>query len=89
MVQGTPLPSQQPAVPAPEPQTPRTPSLSSPNSTNTALAITSVALVRDRGTPEEFQVCRRAVGKIVADILLEIMNPLYAVHPDLKPAGLK
>jgi len=49
----------------------------------------SVALVRDRGTPEEFQVYRRAVGKIMADMLLEIMNPLYAKHPDVKPAGLK
>lgn len=49
----------------------------------------SVAIVRDRGTPEEFQVYRRAVGKVMADMLLEIMNPLYAKHPNLKPAGLK
>lgn len=49
----------------------------------------SVALVRDRGTPEEFQAYRRAVGKVMADMLLEIMNPLYAKHPNLKPTGLK
>jgi hypothetical protein len=49
----------------------------------------SVALVRDRGTPEELQIYRRAVGNVMADMLLEIMNPLYARHPGLKPAGLK
>lgn len=26
---------------------------------------------------------------VMADMLLEIMNPLYAKHPKLKPPGLK
>jgi hypothetical protein len=49
----------------------------------------SVALVRDHGTSEELQVYRQAAGKVMADMLLEIMNPLYAKHPKLKPVGLK
>ena len=33
----------------------------------------------------EFKAYRRAVGSILAEILLQILNPLYAKHPDLKP----
>lgn len=49
----------------------------------------SVALVRDQSSPSEFHVYRQAVAKILADMLLDIMNPLYARHPNLKPPGLK
>lgn len=50
---------------------------------------TSVALIQDHGSPEEFHVYREAIAKIMADMLLDIMNPLYARHPNLKPPGLK
>ena len=50
---------------------------------------TSVALVKDRCTAEELRAYRMAVGKVMGDMLLEIMNPLYARHPDLKPGELK
>jgi len=49
----------------------------------------SIALVRDHGSPEEFRVYREAVAKILVDMLVEVMNPLYARHPSLKPPGLK
>jgi phytoene/squalene synthetase len=49
----------------------------------------SVARVQDHGTDEEFKTYRRAVGKVLGEMLLEIMNPLYARHPSLKPDGLK
>jgi hypothetical protein len=49
----------------------------------------SLILVRDRGSPEQFVSYRRAVAKIMTDMLLDIMNPLYARHPNLKPPGLK
>jgi hypothetical protein len=49
----------------------------------------SIALVRDHGSPEEFHVYREAVAKILTDMLFDIMNPLYARHPNLKPPGLK
>jgi hypothetical protein len=48
----------------------------------------SVALVSERGSAEELKAYRRAVGKIMGEMLLEVMNPLYARHPDLKPKEL-
>jgi hypothetical protein len=49
----------------------------------------STALVQDHSSPAEFHVYREAVAKIMADMLLDIMNPLYARHPSLKPPQLK
>ncbi len=49
----------------------------------------SIALVRDHGSPEEFRVYRLAVAKVLAEMLFEIENPLYARHPNLKPPGLQ
>jgi hypothetical protein len=48
----------------------------------------SVLDVRDTASAEEFAVYRRAVGRIMGEILLEVLNPLYARHPQLKPEGL-
>jgi hypothetical protein len=45
----------------------------------------SVALVMDQSPAEEFTLYRRAVGHIMAEILLEVLNPLYLEHPGLKP----
>ncbi len=36
-------------------------------------------------SPEEFRAYRRAVGKVMAEMVLEIMNPLYKEHPSIKP----
>ena len=47
----------------------------------------SVALVRDKCSAEELHIYRRAVGRVMAEILLEVLNPLYAKHPALKPPG--
>jgi len=49
----------------------------------------SLVLVRDRGSRDEFHVYRDAVAKILTDMLLDVMNPLYARHPNLKPPGFK
>jgi hypothetical protein len=48
----------------------------------------SVALVSDRCNAEELRAYRRAVGKILGEMLLEVMNPIYARHPILKPKDL-
>lgn len=53
----------------------------------TARLDASVAVVRDKCGPEELKTYRRAVGKAMGEILLEILNPLYAKHPSLKPPG--
>ena len=37
----------------------------------------------------EYPQFRLAIGKVMGEMLLEIMNPLYAQHPDLKPASLR
>ncbi len=47
----------------------------------------SVAQVRDECGAEELHAYRRAVGKVMGEILLEVLNPLYAEHPELKPPG--
>jgi hypothetical protein len=48
----------------------------------------SVALVQSECSPDELAVYRLAVGTVMGDMLLEIMNPLYKMHPDLKPPQL-
>ncbi|WP_027211099.1 hypothetical protein [Burkholderia sp. WSM2232] len=40
-------------------------------------------------TDEEQQACQLMVGKILGEILLEGLNPLHAMHPDLKPEQLR
>ena len=47
-----------------------------------------VRLIQSTSTTEEFRKYRRGVGKVMAEILLELLNPIYAEHPDLKPEGL-
>ena len=49
----------------------------------------SLDMVKKASPAEEFAAYRLAVGKIMADILLEMLNPLYAKHPSLKPPGFK
>lgn len=48
----------------------------------------SVALIKDNCSEEEFKVYRNAVGKVMGELLIEVMNPLYRSHPDLKPDEL-
>jgi hypothetical protein len=48
----------------------------------------SVLAVQGAGSAEELAVYRHAVGRIMGEILLEVLNPLYARHPQLKPEGL-
>ena len=49
----------------------------------------STATCRDQCSPEEFAAYRRAVGRIMGEMLLEVLNPLYAEHPALKPAEME
>ncbi len=34
---------------------------------------------------DEFKVYREAVGLIMGEMLIKIMNPLYEKHPEIKP----
>jgi hypothetical protein len=47
----------------------------------------SILTVQENCSPEEFKVYRLAAAKVLGEMLLEVMNPLYAVHPYLKPEG--
>lgn len=45
----------------------------------------SVRVVQSAQSEVEFDRHRTAVGRIMGEMLLEIMNPLFDEHPDLKP----
>jgi hypothetical protein len=45
----------------------------------------SVQLVRDSSSDDEFRHYRSIIAKIMADMLIDIMNPIIADHPELKP----
>jgi hypothetical protein len=48
----------------------------------------SVAAVREACSDEEFVAYRSAISRILAEVLLEVLNPLYKEHPNLKPGAL-
>lgn len=49
----------------------------------------SLRLVRENCTDDEYVTYRAVVAKLMGDMLLDVMNPIYAEHPDLKPEQLK
>jgi len=48
----------------------------------------STRMVQDTCPEAEFLRYRRAVGAIMAEIL-EVINPLYSMHPSLAPPGFE
>jgi hypothetical protein len=42
-----------------------------------------------RCSPEDLSALKRAVGGVLAELLLDMVNPLYQAHPELKPDGLQ
>jgi hypothetical protein len=44
----------------------------------------SMRLVKNECTTREFEVYRNACAKILVDILSEVLNPIYAAHPEIK-----
>lgn len=48
----------------------------------------SMLEVRDTGEEEEFHRYRRAVGNVLASAFENIIDPIFAEHPDLKPDQL-
>ncbi|SHG32649.1 hypothetical protein [Flavobacterium johnsoniae] len=49
----------------------------------------SVFLVQEQCSESEFFNYQKQVGIIMGNILLDILNPLYEKHTDLKPRDLK
>ena len=48
----------------------------------------SVRMVLDNCPADEFFKYRRTIGGVMAE-LLEVLNPLYSIHPALKPPGFE
>lgn len=48
----------------------------------------ALRLVQEECSEAEFSEFRHAVGQVLGELLLEIVNPLYRQHPKLKPEGL-
>jgi hypothetical protein len=49
----------------------------------------SVAQIKNECSAAEFETYRTAVGKIMGEMVLEVMNPLYQRHPELKPKEME
>jgi hypothetical protein len=49
----------------------------------------SIADVQASCPLPEFEMYRREVAQIMGRMLLDLMNPLYDEHPEIKPKGLK
>jgi hypothetical protein len=49
----------------------------------------SVQKVQSSSSEEDFIRYRAAVGKLMGIMLLDIMNPIFQEHPDLKPHQLR
>jgi hypothetical protein len=45
----------------------------------------SMELVEQRCTPEEYAAYKKAVGKVISRIVFDVIEPLYAMHPALQP----
>jgi hypothetical protein len=48
----------------------------------------SVSVVQISCDESEFNIYRAAVGEIMGRMLIDIMNPIYKQHPELKPKEL-
>lgn len=47
-----------------------------------------VVLTQQSATSDEVRALKLAVGKVSAELLFSLVNPLYSEHPELKPAGM-
>lgn len=49
----------------------------------------SIVLVASDGNADETEYYKKTVGRIMGDLFVEIMRPIYKEYPDLKPHGLR
>jgi hypothetical protein len=47
----------------------------------------SLALVKQKCPSDEAAAYQRATGRIVGPIVMDVLEPLYETHPELKPAN--
>lgn len=46
-----------------------------------------VVIAQAECSSEEMRVLKLAVGRVLGELLFEILNPLYRAHSELKPDG--
>jgi len=46
-------------------------------------------LVKGSCPEAEFLVCRTAIGQVLGELLLSVLNPIYRSHPQIMPEDLK
>jgi hypothetical protein len=49
----------------------------------------ALAKIRPLCTTEEFNEFRRMIGKSMGEMLSEVINPIVAKYPDMKPPQMK
>jgi hypothetical protein len=49
----------------------------------------SIRIVQEKSEADEFIRYRQLVGKLMGEIFLDILQPLYSEFPDLLPSGLQ
>jgi hypothetical protein len=49
----------------------------------------SVRIVQSAADQCEFEQYRKAIGRIMGEMLIEIMNPIFKEYPELKPPQLR
>ncbi|MBU2713179.1 hypothetical protein [Zooshikella harenae] len=45
----------------------------------------NLALIKEACSEEEFKAYQLATGKVMGELLIGFMNPIYKQHPSLKP----
>jgi hypothetical protein len=48
-----------------------------------------ISLAQNNCSSEELSVLKLAAGRVLGELLFEIVNPLYQAHPELTPDGLE
>lgn len=48
----------------------------------------AAAIVHARSSSKESSMFRQAIGQVLGELLLGVVNPLYQHHPELKPPEL-
>lgn len=49
----------------------------------------AIRVVQSSCAPEEFEAFRLAVGKIMGAVVIDVLQPLYAAHPEIVPVELR
>jgi hypothetical protein len=47
----------------------------------------SLEMVKSSASSEEYAAYQRSVGKVVCRVIFDVLEPLYAQHPALKPTN--